>query len=414
MKATNIFNYLLIVIAMFPLLGMKITIIFIILWCIFSSFIGIREKLYLNFFKDRKSFIFLIGYYLMAIISFLFVSENMYEASKDLETKASFLIFPIFFYLCRTKLNKKLLKNTLLSFSISNIFLALYIWTLIFNKGIFDLFENDTYYHPLFREIFKSNTDIHLPYLGLLFGFSIIILVNFLITKNRVNKIKALLVFGVFVLLLSMFIFSARMAILSTFISFLFYSFYKVKSNRKKIIFLLIAIFIGVSLGLLPPIKRRIIGFSNTELKLPDSTQKSHEVNFRYGIYYCAKNVIKENWLMGVGLGSVQDKLDHCYDNFNYRGYDDFKNRQYNTHNQYLNAWISYGVFGLLFLFFYLGYSFYKGDLLQKSFILLFSIALLTESLFEREIGVMVFSFFNNFFFVQKYSEQNLKKSHKI
>ncbi len=407
LNISNLFNYLLLVIAMFPLIGMRITVMIIILWCLISLIIGIKEKLYKNFFSQWKSLLFLGSYYLLSVISFILFSENEHEGIKDLETKASFLIFPLFFYLSRDRIKTKMLFYSLLSFAISNLILALYVWGLIFNEGIMNLLERDTYYHPVFRAIFGDTLGIHLPYLGLLFGFSIIIFVYTIATKLKRNSHKLLLSFGIMVLLVSMFIFSARMAIFATIMALSFYYISREWKNKRRII-----VFFGLcsvlifSLSLLPPIKRRIDSLKNIEFKLPDASQKAHQVNFRYGVYYCSKNILEEHWLLGLGQGSVQDMLDKCYDNFDYKGFDNFKVQKYNSHNQYLNEWMTHGILGLLFFLFYLGYCFRSGDLLYKSFILLFSIALLTENLFEREVGVVFFSFFNTFFFIKNMNKE--------
>ena len=378
---------------------MRFTILLIIAFCILVIAFVFQDKLYKIGFKDWRILLFLSSYYLLGILSFVLFTTDRHEGLKDLETKASFLVFPVFLYLYRSKLNIKNLDYILGSFVVANVIVAIHVWVLILNKGFFKIMESDNFYNPVFRKMFSETTNIHLPYLGLLFGFSCLILTHFLIKAN--NKKKLFLVVLIGLLLVSMFIFSARMAIAATAIATVFYlvSFL----NKKAIIIVSASILvIFVMLSFLSPVKRRIQEIVDTELVKPNNSQNPSKVNFRYGIYYCSKEILKDHWLLGLGIGSVQNELNKCYEGFDYRSYDDFLVKNYNSHNQYLNAWMSYGVFGLLLILFYLGYSFMGASILHKSFIFIFTLALLTENLFEREIGVMLFAFFNTLFVLLK------------
>lgn len=399
MLIKKFFNYLLIVIAAFPIIGLRSVIIVIAFWCLLGIIIFFKDKLYLTFFNNWKSLLFLSSYYLMLLISFVFFTTNYSIAIKTLETKASFIIFPVFFYSCREILNQKTFFKSLLSFAISNTLLVLYIWGIILSKGIFNFFSQDTYYYPLFRKTFSDLSGIHLPYLGLLFGFSILIYLHVLKTKKTMPFLKFLSVFSIFMLMISMFVFSARAAIFSTIMSTLFYVFLTIKKKNKVLLYLSSLIVLTILLSLLPPTKRRIDSLTKIELVLPHSGQKSHQVNFRYGIYYCVYNTLKDHWFLGTGLGSMQTELNNCYGGFSYKNYDDFETKQYNCHNQFFNDWLTHGIFGLFLLLFYLGYVFINGNVFYKSFIIIFTTALLTESLFEREVGVIHFAFFNTLFY---------------
>ena len=403
MKLDKLFNALLIIIAAFPLIGMRLTILIIILFCVTAIIITLKDKLYKNALENWKTLLFLSSYYLLAIFSFIFFTTDYQEGLKDLETKAAFIVFPVFIYLCRSKISKKLVTNILKSFVASNIISAIYVWILIFNEGFFKVLKEDNFYNPVFRKFFAETTDIHLPYLGLLFGFSCLILTHYIIRAKV--KVKLFFLLLIVVLLSSMFIFSARMAIFASFLGVIYYL---LRYLSKKSILVVIAsvLIVSVILSFFSPVKRRINELTNTELSPPDKSQNSVNVNFRYGIYYCSKEILKEHWLMGLGIGSVQKELNNCYQGFTYRNYDDFLISKYNSHNQYLNAWMTYGIFGLFFIFFYLAFSFYKSNALHQSFLLIMALALLTENLFQREIGVMLFAFFNTLFVVFKNKEK--------
>jgi O-antigen ligase len=152
----------------------------------------------------------------------------------------------------------------------------------------------------------------------------------------------------------------------------------------------------------LKPVKRRFNDLVSTEIKKPEKYEQSNEVNFRYVIYTCSYEILKEHWLFGLGLGNVQENLDQCYSHVDYINYDDFKVKNYNSHNQYLNAWLTYGILGLLFLIYYLVASFNGGLKVHKALIIMVALCLLTENILEREAGVVFFVFFNTILFYLK------------
>ena len=152
----------------------------------------------------------------------------------------------------------------------------------------------------------------------------------------------------------------------------------------------------------IPSSKKRIDEIWNAKLILPNESQKSEEVNFRYGIYHCVSFVLKENWIMGVGPGNVQKKLDNCYAGYTYKNYDDYTKIEYNSHNQYLDIWLKYGIFGLVLFFVFLLWGIKNMNLYYGIFIFIIMAAMLTENIFDRQIGVVFFTFFNTLFFINR------------
>lgn len=394
----------LILISSFPLIGMRFAIWLIILFALTSVISYIKSERFKTLFLEGRSVLILSSYYLLALISF-FITQNIDEGLRDLETKAAFFVFPFFIFMIKDNLNKKIISKIILSFSVSNLILALYIWGIIFSKGIVKVLESDNYYNPIVRKIFSEVSGYHLPYLGLFFGFSCIIFLSFILDRKVKWKFKVIFLISILILVISMMFFTARMALFCTLIAFCFYGFSYLK---KKTIIKISLIFLILAFGLsfLKPIKRRFYEMSNVEFKLPEMDDNSENVNFRLGIYYCAIETLENNWLLGLGLGNVQEELNNCYEGLDYIAYDDFVIKKFNTHNQYLNAWLTYGIFGPIFLFGYFFFLFKGTDKLHKSLIIIFFFALLTENLFEREAGVMLFAFLNTIFY---YSSEKMK-----
>jgi O-antigen ligase len=119
-------------------------------------------------------------------------------------------------------------------------------------------------------------------------------------------------------------------------------------------------------------------------------------------VYHCVKEVLKEKWLTGVGVGNVQKTLDSCYEQYTYKGTDDFHSISYNSHNQYFDIMLKYGIVGLVIFLVSLFWGIKNRNTLYQGFIIIIFIALLTENMFTRQIGVIFFTFFNTLFFLTK------------
>lgn len=401
----KLYEYSFVLISLFPIMGLKPTGIVIGLWSVLSIFIIFKEKTYKKATKnDIRNILILSALYLFYLGNFLLTLDVV--LIKKLETCLSFLIFPLFVILNKSYVNKSTLENSLKGFFIANTLLALLTWFKIFQTGFFAMLNENNYYQPVFRNVFSDITGIHLPYLGLLFVFSIFIGI-YLIRKTYNNFIKVTLGISCVVFFTSILFFSARMALLSFIVSFVYWAYKTIKNKR---VFGGIVIgFIAISLffAFLTPIKERVKEAIITRLELPSKkmNEDSKAVNFRYAIHHCSFNIIKSNWLFGIGKNNVQKELDDCYSDFTYKNYDDFSRKTYNSHNQYLDLWMAYGIFGLIFLTitFFWGYRL-NNELLYNVLLILIFMALLTENIFDRQIGVVFFTFFNILFFINEES----------
>ena len=163
-------------------------------------------------------------------------------------------------------------------------------------------------------------------------------------------------------------------------------------------------------------------------------------------IWKKAIDIIKYNWLFGVGVGDAKDVLvssyskesskpitDHAVDstinilkanskNLNTQvkkltsdhtilkkeseniliqqinKYRFFAKKKYNFHNQYLQTFATVGCFGLIILIYLLSHLFIvsiiKKDFIVSVFLFLIAMSFLTESMLERQAGVIFFTFF--------------------
>lgn len=127
----------------------------------------------------------------------------------------------------------------------------------------------------------------------------------------------------------------------------------------------------------------------------------------RYHIWNCAGDIKHDTYsfILGKGFRTTQRELLECYKSKEDFGTTDqkqwFIQKNFNTHNQYLEFYLSAGIlssicFVLMLLFTFLDN---RTNYFATSLILLIMLFLVTENLIHRQIGVMlmgiVFSFIN-------------------
>ena len=120
----------------------------------------------------------------------------------------------------------------------------------------------------------------------------------------------------------------------------------------------------------------------------------------RMEIWKISIGLIKQHFMFGVGTGDVKDVFMKAYQQQNL--YSIFK-KKLNAHNQYLQTFVTLGVFGFSLLVAFLLIPVYrslrKGDYLYTLFLLIFAINILVESMLETQAGVVFYAFFNAFLF---------------
>ena len=124
-----------------------------------------------------------------------------------------------------------------------------------------------------------------------------------------------------------------------------------------------------------------------------------HSLLQRIESWKTAGQIIKENWIFGVGAGDVADKFEQKYkENKSLL----IAENRIRAHNSFLTYWLSFGIIGLV-LFTYIQYSFFQFEwrnvnYLGLLFIGLSLISFLLEDTLETQTGVTFFAFFYSFY----------------
>lgn len=382
--------------------------VLIILLVLFWLIKGNVKNRILELRNNKLLLLFLSSYFIYIIC--LIYSEDQKSGLFILEKKLSLILFPII--LATENLKKSLINKILLSFVIS-CFLAtllsiIYILYLHFHThaSLIPLTIESFY-----RDNFTSFLDLHPTYYSLYITFSIIIIIFFLFrdwnTLTTLIKSLSLLVLIYFVfinILLSsrMLLFISVLIFGILFVRFLF----KNRVTGIVIIFFITCFFIFFLNQKNNIIDKRFNELTETKWAPPTGIYHN-STNLRVGILNCSFSLLKNNWLFGCGTGSAQKNLNACYQS---SGYSDVLYKdQYDTHNQYLNVWLNTGVIGLAIFLLTIVIPMkkaYKANcFLYLAFLSLIALCCFTESLLERQNGVVFYAFFNSLFafhFIEK------------
>lgn len=117
--------------------------------------------------------------------------------------------------------------------------------------------------------------------------------------------------------------------------------------------------------------------------------------------------LVKENFWFGNGIGNSVQSLKEAFIQINYeRGIT----QEYNAQNQFLESFLESGIFGFLFLVFFMAYSFVKA-ILEKNklyfvYVGIILVYMMSESLWQTQMGMVAFAFFNALFLASFYNKE--------
>ncbi len=369
----------------------------IILLTVFTMFLSIknRSKSFKSIEITKLSVLPLIFFFFLVFT--LIYSENLTESIKQLEKNLSFLLFPVIFYELNGHFTKKTKGRVVFSFVLGNI-IALFI-CLFYAVYIFDLESNTD---PLFKGsfYFTDLLDFHPTY----FSMYLILCISFIRTYINENKTKIKPVFKAILIILIVFIcvsivhLRSRSGILALVLIevVLFFSlFFKKYAKVNKIVFWLVfASFVTFLMFL--TIKGKVNDYGKEYFK-----RDTHAaVDNRLKNWKASLDAFSEAPFLGNGLydsGKIRDKY------FYINGYDIGIDKNYNSHNQFIETLMIGGVLGLailLLMLFNLLVFFIKNKKKPVlSFFILLLIVMMTESILVRQHGIVFFSFFYVFFY---------------
>lgn len=355
-------------------------------------------------FRTRKLSLFFIFYFIWLLIGLLY-TDNIQEGFRDVVLKLSFVIFP-FILLFDKRIDQHFFRGVIRAFYymmfIVSIYMLILAWINLLNSDVDGISEALNFFT---YEKLANNLGIQPIYLSMYMVFSFFAVIWDFFIDPRIGltwngkwmaRIWAFHYYMMVVLL------SSRMELLVLlFISFLGIGYFEGKRMKKwgiaifkMLVLMSFTIFI---LGVFPVNKARYKEMVDIE---KDYTQtKWGGRSIRIQKWKNALELIAQQPILGTGVGDMQEELQKVYlkNNFEvaYR-------LRYNPHNQYLQTWLSTGLVGLILiagiLLLSLFYAIDSKNALYVALVLLLAISMITESMLERQKGLVFFSFFLLFF----------------
>ena len=351
------------------------------------------------------------GWWAPLLLSFPFLfyplslsySSDFNEGYQYVERSILLILLPWLFYFNRSTLSALTVQKTMRFFSLIMGCLSLYgILSLLLNSTFTSaLASQDAYYH--IRTELESIIGLHPTYFSLLCALAFLSLL-FEMKKKRFDFSIALFgYFLLFILLTGLILASSKMILSALFVTSMMILAEGLKPKAillRSVLALSIAAILVFSIR---PLKERIstLIVALTEKKVEQTNPDS----IRKWIYNSSLEVISENPILGTGIGDAQNELNSKYEA---KGYHLALKRNFNTHNQYLQLWLSVGLLPFLSFIASLIVQFlialFLRNTLHIAFVVLFSMSFLTENILARQDGIFAYAFFSSFFLYSSWS----------
>lgn len=323
-----------------------------------------------------------------------------------LERKISLFIFP-FIIPVAIKLSQTSFRAQLKYFAFANILHGLCINLYI----LFSYLQThvDGFGHVAYRSAFDSASGIHPTYYGMFICFSLTILLASLVRRGEFRHAALSLIMQC-LLLLFLLMLSPKISLLIAALIYAWYFFFELKWKllHKMILFASSLAVLTLLFFLIPFFHQRIGEVLSFMTGQPGSAVENSMI-FRRMILDIDLRILHDSWLLGIGPARLQQNLDMAYALiWNITG---VPVKSYNTHNEYLNQWICFGLGGLLFFVMifviHLRQAYRRVDKMYLITALIIMITCLTENVLSRQPGILFMALLLPLF----YFEENTKKA---
>lgn len=347
---------------------------------IFSFFkIGIKPN-----FDKIKILIIPVLLWLAYFIS-SFYSGNKAESNFDLEVKFSLLALPILFFL---EFRNNISMKTIFSWFMAG---GIFSSTILYIVAIFKYIQTGVF--PFYSDF---SIFLHASYFAMYLNF-IILGSIYMLFMEGLNKQTLIFSIGLMTSLISIILADSKSGILITLITTSVLLFILLLRKNRKLALVSLA-FGTISLALIFGLNQRfrimtskLVNFKET---LENPTGYAESTAMRIMTWDASIKLIKENPWTGVGNGDLHDQLQKKYKELHYNLPAE---KNLNTHNQYLETWLSTGILGFGFLLFLIFYPIFHGikqrNFLLVSLISIFGLNLVFESMLNTQAGVIFFMF---------------------
>jgi O-antigen ligase len=324
----------------------------------------------------------------------LMYSSNLKQGWVEISAKSSFLIFPAI--LASSAVNPKLIRNFKISFVGGSLVICLINMVLAIQEYL-KHGSVDSFFYVSFSK------GMHVQYLTIYLNIAILFLIEYFFDHSSAIRFwhKVIMIVIILFFFFNITFLASRLATVVSYITIVFYTLIRIIciKNYKPYLFLILFIagfVISFDLFTLKHINRftQVENFLNENENYFDFTKTEYNsTTLRIPLWINAYQVMEHHPLWGVGTGDVKESLDSIYlkNKFLYAHKNHF-----NPHNQYLQTGVAFGIIGLtLFLFLLLVplyYAIRNKHYLFICLIVIFMMNMLTESVLERQAGIILFA----------------------
>jgi len=373
--------------ALVPLLSSISFGLVILLW--------IKEKTYRESFKalkQHKAWWAFMVFYLFHIISLAW-SANFKYAFFDLQIKLSYLVCPV--VIAGLSFSGEDWKKLRRAFIAGTTIAALIcVCHATWQFSIYG--QKEYFFHDRFSVLMHPT--YFMMYLNLAMLF---IMYDLFWLREKNNYERNVYSTILFFQLISLFLLSARTALATSLLTFLFYF---ILLGRKKMLVKKDKIQVVLFFVFALLFQYGVITFYNrydqiTKLIAQPDTKEDNSTSIRYNLWKIAADLISEHPVIGVGIGDIKEELVKKYEEYHYE-YGIIN--KISPHNQFLHTAVILGLVGVLLLVYMLASAFLlawrNGDWIYVLFIVIITLNAITESILERQAGILFFVFFNSMF----------------
>ena len=350
---------------------------------------------------QNKILLLLVSFYTFHVLS-VFYSTNLNYAFFDLQVKLSFIFFPLI--LSAFVFSEEQIRRFKLFFVVGTLFGSLLCMGYVVNSYMQTNDIANTFFYTNYSRF------LHPAYFTIYLNIAQLFLLEAFFTPPGKSKLyRAGLFITMLILWISITLLSSRTAYvvsIATVFAYLVVLFIQRKIQKKYLIFPLLLI---VTVAAMQWVS---VGFYNRYTQINEAIQSTpqesqttplhtekNSTTTHYLIWQNVLGLVKQHPVFGVGIGDVHDELNKEYlkNNFQYGIEKDF-----NPHNQFLHTMVSLGSIGLILLlglFILPVYITWE----NKEWVYLFFLAVvflncMTESVLERQAGIIFFAFFYSLF----------------
>ena len=202
------------------------------------------------------------------------------------------------------------------------------------------------------------------------------------------------------------FLLSSKAGIIAGFSAFLILIFYDLFKGKNIFLHSILILIIASSFYFALKNNNRFAAVNTAIERSKNNVSTSESSAVRLLVWSSTINILKTDWLFGVGTGDIHEELNKEYKKNNY---ESALKEQLNVHNQFLVTFLGQGIVGLiciLLLFFYPLKIFWKNkDLIALLFLFICAINFLFESMLNNQAGVVFFAFFYSFFIFTNFNK---------